>query len=318
MDNDLKEWLDLLQSDLVSDRLVSVKNLQLLGEEEALEPLILVLKDESVLVQKVAVTALWELANPKVVPHLIPFLGSSDAEVREEARSALSELIVSDDLLLLLDALLRDNINLQLNILFLLRKIHDIQALPAILPFLQSPKAELREAAITTLRYLNQVERCEPALVLLTDPEPTVRRATALTLGHLQDKSVISKLSQALLTDTDWETRRNAAKALAIHADLSAINALEKALNDQHWQVRRFSLQALQKIPNHGLLSPLIKALTDEFSDVRKDAAIALGLLKNPQALPALEQTLDDPDRDVAIYAQRAIQTIQSALQEHA
>ena len=41
-------------------------------------------------------------------------------------------------------------------------------------------------------------------------------------------------------------------------------------------------------------------------------------LLKNYQALPALEQTLDDPDRDVVIYAQRAIQTIQSTLQEHA
>lgn len=318
MDNDLKEWLNLLQSNEVSDRLVAVKSLQHLGEEEALEPLILALKDESFLVQKITVTALWELANPKVVPHLIPLLGSSDAEVREEARSALSELIVSDDLFLLLEALFQENIHLQLNILFLLRKIHDVQALPAILPFLQSPNSDLREAAIVTLRYLNQVERCEPALVLLTDPEASVRRATALTLGHLQDETVISKLSQALLTDSDWEVRRNAAKALAIHANALAIETLEKALKDEHWQVRRFSIQALQKIPSHGLLLPLIKALTDEFSDVRKDAAIALGLLKNSQALPALEQTLNDPDRDVVIYAQRAIQTIQSTLQEHA
>jgi HEAT repeat protein len=52
-------------------------------------------------------------------------------------------------------------------------------------------------------------------------------------------------------------------------------------------------------------------------SDVRRDAAIALGALKKSAALNALQQALDDPDRDVCIYTQRAIKSIQESLQEH-
>jgi HEAT repeat protein len=59
----------------------------------------------------------------------------------------------------------------------------------------------------------------------------------------------------------------------------------------------------------------LIRALADEYSDVRKEAAIALGNLSNPAAMPALQQSLDDPDKEVTIFAQKAIQKIQTLLQ---
>jgi hypothetical protein len=39
-------------------------------------------------------------------------------------------------------------------------------------------------------------------------------------------------------------------------------------------------------------------------------------ILNNPLALTPLQQTLDDPDRDVCIFAQRAIQSIQDSIQE--
>jgi HEAT repeat protein len=81
MDNELKQWLELLQSDEVSDRLVVVKTLQHLGDEEALEPLIIALKDEtSPSVQKIALTALWELANPIAIPAMVAILGSPVAD----------------------------------------------------------------------------------------------------------------------------------------------------------------------------------------------------------------------------------------------
>ena len=39
---------------------------------------------------------------------------------------------------------------------------------------------------------------------------------------------------------------------------------------------------------------------------------VALGNLENTDALNALQQALDDPDRDVSIYAERAIKKIQN------
>ncbi len=316
MDSELAQWVEMLQSPNVDDRLVAVKTLQLIGDEEILAPLLIALQDESPLVQKLAVTTLWELANPAAVPALIECLASPVEEVRSEARSALSELIVPDHLLLLLDALLREDINLKLNILFLLRKIHDAQCLPYVMPFFESPLAELREAAVTTLRYLNQVERCQPALALMSDPKAAVRQTTALTLGHLADPEVVPILCQAVTNDPDWEVRRNAAKSLTTHAQPEAIEALETAAIDDHWQVRKFSLQALQKIPAARTLPLFIQALTDEYSDVRREGVIALKILNDPVALTPLQQALDDPDRDVCIFAQRAIQSIQHSLQE--
>jgi HEAT repeat protein len=316
MDSELQQWLEMLRSPNVDDRLVAVKTLQLIGDEEILAPLLEAVKDESPLVQKVAVTTLWELANPAAVPALLECLASPVEDVRNEARSALSELIVPDHLLLLLDALLRDDLNLQLNVLFLLRKIHDAQCLPYVMPFFESPIPELREASITTLRYLNQVERCKPALALMSDPDEAVRRATTLTLGHLADDEVVPMLAQAVTDDPDWEVRRNAAKSLTTHANPSAIVSLEKAAEDQHWQVRKFSLQALQTIAAERTLPLFIKALADEYSDVRREGVKALKILNNPVALTPLQQALDDPDRDVCIFAQRAIQSIQDSNQE--
>lgn len=316
MDSEMDQWLEMLRSPNVDDRLVAVKSLQHIGDEEIFAPLLEAVKDESPLVQKLAVTTLWELANPAAVPALVECLASPVEDIREEAKSALGELVAPDHLLLLLDALLRDDINLQLNILFLLRKIHDAQCLPYVMPFFDSTLPELREAAITTLRYLNQVERCEPALALMSDPEATVRRAAALTLGHLADAEVVPILCKAVTDDSDWEVRRNAAKSLTTHASPDAIAALEKSAEDQHWQVRKFSLQALQKIAADRTLPLFIKALTDEYSDVRREGVIALRILNNPVALTPLQQTLDDPDRDVCIFAQRAIQSIQDSIQE--
>lgn len=310
--SELNSLIEMLKSSDVNDRLVAIKTLQHLGDENALDALIAALQDENLIVQKLAVTVVWEFANPKAVPGLIECLASPNEAIREEARSALGELVSQDHLLLLLDALHREDANLQLNLLILLRKIHDAQALPYILPFFESNNPALRAAAITTLRYLNQIECCQPALALMSDSVAEVRRETVLTLGHLMDEEIISLLSQAITTDPDWQVRRNAAKALALHADPVALPAVGQALTDEHWQVRKFALQVLQKTPDPQFLPDLIRALTDEYSDVRRDAAIALGNLGSLDALNALQQALDDPDREVYIQTERAIQKIQT------
>lgn len=317
IDPEVAQWVELLRSPDLNDRLVAAKSLQHLGDEDAIDSLITALKDDSPLVQEIAVTALWEIANPVAIPALLSCLSSAHTEaVRTESLSALKELIAPDDLLTLLDAIQIEDEQVQLNVLILLRKIHDAQALPYILPFFESAQPQLREAAVVTLRYLNQVVRCEPALVLAKDPVEDVRRSAVLTLGHLSDADVIPLLCSTLITDEDWQVRRNAAQALDLHATAAAATALTDALNDDHWQVRKFAVRALQKVATDAAIPNLIKALSDEYSDVRRDAAIALGNLGNPDVLPALQQTLDDPDRDVQIFSGRAIQQIKDSLAE--
>ncbi len=317
LDPEVAQWVDMLRSQDLSDRLVAAKALQHMGDEDTINALIDVLDDESPAVQEIAITALWEMANPVVVKPLLKCLGSDREEaVRGEALSALKEIISPDDLLTLLDAIHIDDEQMQLNVLILLRKIHDAQALAYVLPFFKSDSSALREASIVTLRYLNQVVRCEPALALTKDPVEQVRRSAMLTLGHLTDDAVVPLLCEAATADFDWQVRRNAAQALDLHHTTAALPALIKAMGDEHWQVRKFAARALQAVANQTAIPCMIKALSDEYSDVRKEAAIALGKIGHSDALPALQQTLDDPDRDVQIFSGRAIQSIQKQLAE--
>ena len=317
LDPEVVQWVELLRSEDLNDRLVAAKALQHLGEEDAIDSLIVALTDESPKVQEIAVVALWEMANPIAIKPLLKCLGATNEKaVRIEALSALKEMISPDDLLTLLDVLQIDDEILQLNVLILLRKIHDAQALPYIVPFFESENPALREASVVTLRYLNQVVHFEPALALAKDEVDEVRRAAILTLGHLSDEAVVPMLGEALTSDPDWQVRRNAAQSIDLHATEAAIPALTSAMTDEHWQVRKFTARALQRVANDGAIPNLITALSDEYSDVRRDAAIALGNLGNPDVLPALQQTLDDPDRDVQIFSGRAIQKIKDQVAE--
>ncbi|MEM8501668.1 MAG: HEAT repeat domain-containing protein [Cyanobacteria bacterium P01_D01_bin.1] len=317
LDPDVVQWVEMLRSPDLNDRLVAAKTLQHLGDEDTIDSLIAALKDDSPKVQEIAVMALWEMANPVAIPPLLACLSANYADsVRVEALSALKEMVSPEDLLTLLDAVQIEDETVQLNVLILLRKIHDAQALPYIAPFFDSKSPALREAAVVTLRYLNQVVRFEPALALASDESEEVRRSAILTLGHLSDEAVVPTLCDALADDADWQVRRNAAQALDLHATKESIPMLTNALNDEHWQVRKFAARALQRLADNTAIPNLVKALSDEYSDVRRDAAIALGNLGNPDVLSALKQTLDDPDRDVQIFSGRAIQKIQDNLAE--
>ncbi|MFO0213083.1 MAG: HEAT repeat domain-containing protein, partial [Pseudanabaena sp.] len=58
MDSEMDQWLEMLRSPNVEDRLVAVKSLQHIGDEEIFTPLLEAVKDENPLVQKLAVTTL--------------------------------------------------------------------------------------------------------------------------------------------------------------------------------------------------------------------------------------------------------------------
>ena len=124
LDDELKSPVEMLLSDSVDDRIVGVVSLQHLCDEESVPFLIHALHDSSDDVVFTAVTSLWEIASQASVVPLIDCLYSSKTErTRGEALNALKELVNQDHLLLLLDKLTEDDLELQIAILILLRKI---------------------------------------------------------------------------------------------------------------------------------------------------------------------------------------------------
>ena len=311
LDDELKEMVELLFSKNEEDRLVSAVSLQQLGDEDTIPFLIHALDDDSTSVQLIAVTTLWEMANEKAVIPLMNCINSKRVEkVREEACSALKELINQDHLLKLLD-LIEDNDEIQkIYVLILLRKIHDIQALPSIAGFLTSSNPILRKETVITLRYLNQLTHYPPAILLANDSDIEVRKETMLTLSNFDEPDIIKTLCKSLIEDESWEVRRNAAQALEQKKDSLSSSFLSKSISDDHWQVRKFSMKALSTVIKEEHLEAIIPKLCDDYSDIRKEAAIALGLIGSEKAKGALTQSLDDSDIEVRIASQKALNKI--------
>ena len=312
LDNDIQEMVQMLSSEEEEDRIVAAVNLQQECDEETIPFLIHALDDSSTSVQLTAVTTLWELANAKAVLPLMACINSQrDKKVSQEACGALKELINQDHLLKLLDYLDSDDELQIMYVLILLRKIHDVQALPTISPFLSSKNKDLRREAVITLRYLNQLTHFSPANLLANDSDKEVRKETMLTLGNFREECIVGILCDSLQNDESWEVRRNAAMALEIHSDHHSSQPLSCAISDVHWQVRKFSMRALSKVLSEEYLKDIIPLLCDEYSDVRKEAAIALGLLGSKDAVAPLKQSLDDADIEVRIASQKALNKIE-------
>ena len=311
LDEEVQQMVEMLASDDERDRLVAAVNLQQECDEDTIPFLIHALQDSSSSVQLIAVTTLWEMANAKAVLPLLDCINSKrDRKVSDEACSALKELINQDHLLKLLDYLESDDELQIIYVLILLRKIHDVQALPSISPFLSSENKNIRKEAVITLRYLNQLTHFTPANTLADDPDKEVRKETMLTLGNFREDSIVPILCNSLENDESWEVRRNAAMALEMHEDSSSSKYLSSAISDLHWQVRKFSMRALAKVLSEEYLEKIVKLLCDDYSDVRKEAAIALGLLGSKKAIGPLKQSLDDADIEVRIQSQRALEKL--------
>jgi HEAT repeat protein len=114
------------------------------------------------------------------------------------------------------------------------RKIADIgpEAVPPLLEALRDPSPEVRETAITALRFLED-PRAVPALirVLEEDPVAEVRGEAADTLGSLGDARAVEPLIGAL-DDARADVRAEVADALAYLEDRRAVPPLIRALQD--------------------------------------------------------------------------------------
>jgi HEAT repeat protein len=111
-----------------------------------------------------------------------------------------------------------------------------------------------------------------------TVKETTVGEAATHALMAIGDES-LGALTDALVKDTNWRARKNAAWALAHRGDRRAVNQLIVALNDQAWQVRAQAAYALFQRggARAEVVNALIIALRDEAWQVREQSVFALG-----------------------------------------
>ena len=320
-----RAWIKLLKQP--NFRHEAIRVLINIADSRVVDPLIILLGDPDIEVQRKAIDALRRIGDNRAIDALVNNL--NNLELRHETIQALTN-IRSEKVVEPLIGLLGDpNIDVQRKAVEALGRIGDNQAIDALMKILKRP--ELRWDAIQALTNIRSEQVVELLIGLLDDPDIEVQRKAVDALKEIGDNRAIDALVKlinrpnlrykairaltnfniqrvvdsllVLLDDPDIEMQRKIVDTLGEIGNNQAIDPLVKRLNRP--ELRREAIQALTNFRAEQVVEPLIGLLDDPDIEVQCKAVDALGKIGGNQAIDALVKTLDRPE-----LRREAIQTL--------
>jgi len=286
-----------------------------LGESRTVAPLVEALKDQEEEVRKQAAKALGHLKDPLAVRPLIaaleaPGSGNAVADALGQLGASAVEPLIS--------ALEQGNERVRGFAADALGHIKDPRAVRPLIAALGDSAGRLH-GVVPALDRLGE-PALEPLLAALADPNETVRKRAAKTLGYCGtsgrcEQSALDRLV-ASSKHQDWRVRAGVAEALGDTGAQQCRDALVFLLDDPRVEVRRAAAVAVvnlvvpiidrASLPERALgfgvlrgtrtIPVLIDALRNGSEAARSEASGALGRIGSP-ATDALVAALRDDDR---------------------
>jgi HEAT repeat protein len=190
----------------------------------------------------------------------------------------------------------------------------DKKPLKALMTALRDPNPTVRRAVATTLGRCSKTPLCNtqpvvPSLVAdLKDPDSEVRSHVAAVLSGYWALAAVQPLVDVALKDSDPKVREAATASLR-SAGLPGLEDLWPGEFDTNPNFRSRSFLRAQMFQAPAVM-PLIAYLQDQNPDIRFRAASALGTIKDPRASESLRTALNDPSPLVRDAAAESLTTI--------
>ena len=236
-------------------------------------------------IRRTAIIALRRLGAHDTVPHMAAVLESYLLDPTQRDLPVVKTLVVALGELKAVEAVpvlirvMRGYVGVRSLTAKALGRIGDPQAAPALVEALKDDKSRtLQLAALRSLGQL-QVQATVPAIrAFLDEPDPRLRRTSAVTLGLLRDSASTTKLLAMAQDDTSPLVRPAAVEALGLIGDSRMIDALLPFVDDSNAYLRAALAHALSSLDG-----------------------------STPEVHQALIKLSDDDVRHVAIAAERAL-----------
>jgi HEAT repeat protein len=297
--------------------------LRMMGEL-AVPDLILLLRDENVLIRSRAALVLGNIGIPaeSAIPDIIPLLSDKDQQVQRMAFIALGG--IGESAIPVLTPLLKDRNELIRQGGMESLKVMGEPAIPVLVALLNDDDKWLRFEAVGILRDMpNSIDvtgkvkepkrSVIPALVpLLKDKSSRIRSQAAIALGRMgrPGQSVILSLLP-FLNDEDASVRANMALAFGNMGEshVTTIQNLRSLVRSEDASVRSDAVSALEEIEGFAkvVIPHLIPLLKDQNITVRTRTILALASIQELDSVvssnPILLLKNKDPHRQSAAEA---------------
>ena len=304
---------------------------------EAIEPLVELLRNGPPDKQLEAVRTLGEMDDRNVIKPLLEALGKGAPALRIAALEALKRF-ADPATFEAVERMLKDrNASVRSVAVEAAAKCDGRRAVPGLIHALKDSSWEVRQAAVKTLGTLGEPEAVEGLCEALRDKDRDVREGAAVALGRIGDARGIYSLVLASL-DTESIVRSAATNSLQqidrhwlrTEAARQALPEIETALNHREYWVRHSATKLLEQInsiipgapesppaavsgaqtPDHSphpAFAILADLLCDRDRDLRLAAVAAFGQLRERNAKSLLSEAVQDDDYLVQQAAQKAL-----------
>jgi len=152
---------------------------------------------------------------------------------------------------------------------------------PRLQALLTHQDDELRATAVDALARLHDVASLKAMIPLLQDPSENVRQAVRGALSSMDAEAVTKAIMQA---NADPLTRRGALEVMRLNPNPRQMSFIRTALADPHPEVRCAAIRALAAQPSHETLKSIEPLLNDTVVAVRRVAVSVVGKLRDPRA----------------------------------
>jgi twitching motility protein PilT len=272
-------------------------------------------KSEDSEVAGVALDAIVDLVDPRVVDLMIDRFAHGDAAVRDRAAAFLRGRAAKDPKLMrqrMLDLLGEgEDATRRLSVEIMLATGDTGEVLLGILNFSRDLVGWLRSRILETLQTFGDV-LLEPALKMLDHEDEHVRTNALVLAEKFHDPRVVLPVAR-LLKGGDWWLRISACDTLGRLKQEAAVPALVEALGDE--DTRWAAIDALAQIGSMQALRPLTALLRDPRAEVRLEVVRAFARFDEPRLVPLLQQVIErDESSEVRTRAAEVIRDLSARL----
>jgi len=284
-----------------------------LGDNRAVEPLMVMLNDENFNLRIVAAKALGKLKDTRAIIPLSISLADIHPKVRANALYSLSQ--IRDPEILKKSSRMLDDFSpvVRETSVVVLSELGSPEAIDLLFKYVKWADEQMKAFILPALGISADQRAYDTLMQHLQSRNSDIIASAAEGLGYLKDERSREAIL-SLFGDQRATVCAGALRALGLIGDPKDKEFIAGYLHNDYITVREAAVEALGNIGGSQMLEYLVSALKDESSSVRRAAAEALGQQGYILALEPLKRALNDEDKYVRENAKEAIQKLQQRL----